>query len=244
VTSAEAKPKRRDALRDRLEEAIGRDLAQGVTRTALRLASLEDLPEDDAALRLFVEGPLATAVAEALGRDAAAALVHIVRARLFTAGTLPPPPRTVSADMPKATTQIEVATISAIRRSDKRFNVALRCADALRRSETARVLVRSQCDVTLIFGVDDVTNLRRAKTHIDLAVVELDGVDSERVLRDLVGASSPAVIALHDADDTRELVRMLQSAGVERFTLLPKRASSRELVESVSELLVGFVRSR
>src|SRR5207248_4424732 len=89
----EAAASRRDALRECLEEAIGRDLAAGVTRTALRLASLHEPPTDDDGLRLYIEGPLATAVAEALGREAAAALVHIVRTRIVAPPTMPPPPR-------------------------------------------------------------------------------------------------------------------------------------------------------
>jgi hypothetical protein len=238
-----AAAKRRDALRECLEEAIGRDLAAGVTRTALRLASVTEPPTEVDALRLYVEGPLATAVAEALGRDAATALVHIVRARLFAPNTMPPPARTVSVDMAKAA-PAEVATSSAIRRSDKRFIVALRCADALRRAETARSLVQTHCDVVLVFGVDDVARLREKKTRVDLAVMEIEGVDAERVLRDLADATNAAVIVWVDDDRKTDATRVLRSAGVERFVLLPKSASSRELVESATELLVGVVRSR
>jgi hypothetical protein len=246
VSGAEAvTAKRRDALRDCLEEAIGRDLAAGVTRTALRLASVDEPPNDDAALRLYVEGPLAAAVAEALGRDAATALVHIVRSRLFSPPTLPPPARSSSsgktAVMP---VPAQPSTTSAIRRSEKRFTVVLRCADALRRSERARSLVSAQCDVVLVSGVDDVTALRGGKANVDLAVVEIDGVDAERIVREISDALHPPFIALVDTPGDQEVVRLLRAAGVQRFALLPKSSSTRELVESVSELLVGFVRSR
>jgi hypothetical protein len=240
---SEPAAKLRDALRECLEEAIGRDLAAGVTRTALRLASVNEPPTEEDALRLYVEGPLATAVAEALGREAAAALVHIVRARLFDAPTLPPPPRSGPAEKSPALTP-GAATTSAIRRSGRRFTVALRCTDALRRSEMARSLVQTQCDVFVVSGIDDVARLRASKALVDLAVVELGGIDSERLVRDICEAFHPPMIALYDGDDTKEAVRVLHAAGVHRFALLKKSASSRELVESVSELLVGFVASK
>ena len=243
MSGAEAiKTKRRGALRECLEEAIGRDLAAGVTRTALRLASASEPPQDDEALRLYVEGPLATAVAEALGRDAATALVHIVRSRLFPAPPTMPPPRT-SSSQKTAVMAAPVPTTSAIRRSDKRFTVVLRCNDALRRSERARSLVSAQCDVVVVSGLDDVTKLRGGKAHVDLAVVEVDGVDAERMVREISDALHPPVIALVDAPGDQEVVRMLRAAGVHRFALLSKSASTRELVESVSELIVGFVRA-
>ena len=258
---SQAAESRKDLLRECLEEAIGRDLAAGVTRTALRLASLDETPTDPFALRKYLEGPLAEAVAEALGRDAAVALVHIVQARLLP-GTLPPPGKTTPekptrtlvserrpADPPadegaRAHSPRGVTTpTSMIRRSRKRTAVVLRCADALRRAEAARSLVQAHCDVIIVSGIDDVAALGRGKAPVDLAILETSEPDALAILRTLSDALHVPVIAWADAGDERAATRMLRDLGVGRFIVLPKSASSRELLESVVELLLGVVPS-
>jgi hypothetical protein len=213
-----------------LDTAFGDDTsARVLLHAALRSARRTTLPVEPEAILDFVRAHMMGSLTEELGPRVVSALLDQLAEELRNYD--PPSTRrrayeSVSA-MPAITS--EVPKSSGVR---LRSHVLLIDHDRFARSNLARTLITSACDVA---AAESPLDVRAQDARIDVAIVNMEVPDVAAVLGALL-AKEPDVRIIAIANDSVSAETLLKAASVRVFRVVPRAMRPPEVVEMIKRI--------
>lgn len=208
-----------------LDLAFGDDNSGRVlVHAALRSARRATLPEDPDAVLDFVRAHMMGALMEELGPRVVSALLEQLDEDLHQA---PPSERRAIEDHPVVTS--EVPKSSGVR---LRSCVLLIDEDRFARSNLARTLITSSCDVS---AAETPLDVRSVEGRIDVAIVSMNVPDVAAVLGAL-RAKTPDIRVIMMTNDLQSAETLLRAASVRAYRVVPRTMRGSEIVELIKRL--------
>lgn len=236
------------AIRRAAITAFGDELrASSAVRAALGSARLSELPRELDALRDFAHAHLAPVMRGVVVPELVAALLDDFEEEIehacaegkpsasrISLDTARPTPSDSSEALPE-----DLAARSVARLVVSRPAVVLVDADRFGRASMARALVSGRCDVRVFDDVATAIEALASTDHSFVIVVEVTGVDVERMLGALVARHPEAPIIAWTRAQGADVAKMFVRAGVKRFEVVAKSARASVVLENVRRFLTS-----
>lgn len=216
-----------------LDTAFGDDTtARVLVHAALRSARRTTLPVEADSLLDFVRAHMMGSLTEELGPRVVSALLDQLGVELAAARDHDPPSTRRRAfesvsRMPAVTS--EVPKSSGVR---LRSNVLLVDHDRFARSNLARTLITSSCDVA---AAETPLDVRSQDSHIDVAIVNMEVPEVAAVLGALL-AKEPDVRVIAIAHDIAGAETLLRAASVRNYRVIPRSMRPPDVVEMIKRI--------
>lgn len=212
-----------------LDSAFGDDSSGRVlVHAALRSARRTTLPMEPDAILDFVRAHLMGSLTEELGpRIVAAMLDQLADEFRLVAASSTQRRNDSSAHRPVVSS--DVPKSSGVR---LRSNVLLVDNDRFARSNLARTLITSSCDVA---AAETPLDVRSQDAHIDVAIVNMSVPEVAAVIGALL-AKAPDARVIGLTSDATGSEALLRAAGVRTYRVVPRMMRPSELVELIKRL--------
>lgn len=213
-----------------LDTAFGDDTsARVLLHAALRSARRATLPVEPEAILDFVRAHMMGSLTEELGPRIVSALLDQLTEELRISA---PPSTRRRADesarsMPAVTS--EVPKSSGVR---LRSHVLLIDHDRFARSNLARTLITSACDVA---AAETPLDVRAQDSRIDVAIINMEVPEVAAVLGALL-SKDPDVRIIAIANDVSSADTLLRAASVRTYRVIPRSMRPPEVVEMIKRI--------
>ena len=205
------------------DESSGRVLVHAALRSARRTT----LPDDAEAILDFVRAHMMSSLMAELGPRVVSALLDQLDEDLHREVVPPSTRRTIDDERPVITS--EVPKSSGVR---LRSSVLLVDNDRFARSNLARSLITSSCDVA---AAETPLDVRSQEGRLDVAIVNHNVPDVAAIIGALL-AKAPDVRVIMMTGDAAGAEALLRAAGVRVYRVAPRMMRASELTELIKRV--------
>lgn len=205
------------------DESSGRVLVHAALRSARRTS----LPDEPDAILDFVRAHMMSALMAELGPRVVAALLDQLAEDLHREPVPPSTRRAIDDEVPVVTS--EVPKSSGVR---LRSSVLLVDNDRFSRSNLARTLITSACDVA---AAETPVEVRSHEGRLDVAIIN-HGVPEVAAILGALLAQSPDVRIIMQTTDIPGAEALLRAAAVRVYRVTPRNMRGSELIELIKRI--------